>query len=305
MYASSDPRSSLQSGKPIGQKATGPFRQPEIGAFDNTPPQESSATHEGWYLRGRNFVLHQTKVKDGAEFSRTNQPDEYVALTLDPDLTMEITTADGTHSVPGYSIAIIPPGDSKIVVHGEGLLTMLYSPRSKDLVAKCPNAAAFDEPDPRIPPLQLWPDPPEGFRLRHYSLNIPPKEGRFGRIFRCTTLMVNVLEPREGLRDRAEVSPHHHDDFEQLSLALKGRFRHLLRWSWTSNMNHWHEDQAIDCGAPSACIIPPPIIHTSLSTGEETNQLVDIFAPPRRDFSMQDGWVLNAKDYPIPDDPQS
>ena len=114
--------------------------------------------------------------------------------------------------------------------------------------------------------------------------------------------MVNVIYPQDGPRDETRLSPHSHADFEQGSLALQGSYIHHIRWPWTTNRRTWRADDHQACGSPSLTVIPPPAIHTSQAMGSGVNHLIDIFSPPRTDFSRQPGWVLNAAEYPMPED---
>ncbi|PWE29873.1 hypothetical protein DDZ14_16730 [Maritimibacter sp. 55A14] len=299
MYDKTDPRASLASSNPGVLAQTGLIAEPQVACFYETAPQVDDANGQSWLHRGHNFLVCYTQAEAGATFTREDQSDEYCVLL--PETGAEITWNGTTEAVPGFSIAFVPPGDSVVTMPEGGVLVRLFSTASKDLCEGCGNARGYDQPRRHIPEFRPWPDPVDGWKIRTYSLNVPKEDGRFGRIFRCTTLMVNVLDPFEGPRDPSKMSPHHHDDFEQGSLALTGEFTHYLRWQWTSDMADWREDQALEMGAPSMLVIPPPVIHTTRATGTGSNLLVDIFGPPREDFSSKPGWVLNAHDYPMPD----
>ncbi len=299
MYEADDPRSAMakNGSKPAAAAASAAFGQSTYARFYGEEPQEVSDTERTWYTRGQNFVVCYSEVEDGAVFERKGQVDEYVLLLHDPDLGAVVEANGETQEVPGYSITMVPPGDSRITVKGSGVVVRLITTLSEDIASKVSNPEKYAGPHPHVPAFEAWPDPVGGFKIRSYSLDVPDQEGRFGKIFRCTTFMVNVF-PAQGARDLSKLSPHHHDDFEQCSLALQGWYMHHMRWPWTANLHDWQEDEHEKCLAPSVCVIPPRVIHTSAPSDAGANVLVDIFSPPREDFSDMPGWVLNADDYP-------
>lgn len=301
MYDRSDPRAALApagSGRP---PPAGGYAPSSYARFYETPPQEDSPQGRTWYARGQNFVVAYTEARDGARFERRGQPDEYVLLLPDAATSAVVTAGGERQDCAGDALVFVPPGDSLVEIPRAGRIVRLFTVRSEDLAARAPNAAAYATPNEAIPPFAAWPAPRDGWRIRRYGLDVAVEPGRFGRIFRGSTFMVNYLDPRHGPRDVTKLSPHHHDDFEQCSLALDGEFTHDLRWPWTTNMHHWREDEHEFCASPSVAVIPPPAIHTTRAQAPGLNQLVDIFCPPRLDFSRKPGWVLNADDYPVPD----
>ena len=302
MFLKTDPRSKLASGGAPKVAPATAYAAADYLKFYETEPQEVSATGRSWYGRGQNFVVIYTEAKEGWTFERKNQIDEYVVMLPEGGAGATFTAADGEKSAPAASLIIMPPGDSKVRMNGDGRIVIMVTSKATDLTAKCANASSYDERQPNIADFQPWPEPPAGYKIRVYPINVPKQEGRFGRIWRCTTFMVNWVEPRIGPRAITARSPHYHDDFEQCSLLLDGGYTHHLRWPWTSDGGIWRDDNHEYCGSPSITIIPPRVIHTSSAMAPGKNELVDIFSPPRADLSGKPGWVLNEDEYPLPGD---
>ena len=296
MYEADDLRSRLST-TGGGAASASAFGASTYARFYDSAPQDSGEGFKTWYTRGQNFVVCYSEVEPGAVFERAGQVDEYVLLLHEPDMSVTLEANGETQEIGGYTITMVPPGDSKITVKSGGSIVRLITTQNADIAARAPNAEKYAGPHPQCPEFEPWPDPVGGFRIRSYSLDVPDEEGRFGKIFRCTTFMVNVFPP-QGPRDITKLSPHHHDDFEQCSLALHGFYMHHLRWPWTADQNEWRDDEHEKVLSPSVCVIPPKVIHTSAPSDPDTNVLVDIFSPPREDFSDMPGWVLNADDYP-------
>ena len=268
-----------------------------------TPPQIDDGAPT-WIARGVNIVTAVSEAPSGAILTRDN-PDEYMVI-LCPGVTATFEAAGESLSATGPSLTIVPPGASRITVTSGGRLARLFTSRADDLAELAANAAPFHAPfETDVAPLADWPTPPDGFRLRSYALDRfeDPQGPRIQpRIFRSTNMMINAFVPWRTRRDPREMSPHWHADFEQVSLGLQGEFIHHIRYPWTSDSTRWEPDQHLATASPSAAIIPPPAVHTTQDVGEGEAWLIDVFAPPRIDFSLKPGFVLNEADYPLPSD---
>ena len=299
MYDANDPRSALNTAA-TAAKPVSAYGNSEYARHYAEPPQQDGPEGRTWYTRGQNFITAVTLPNADAVLARENQIDEYAILLPERTTKIEVSAGSETKLVDGGSLVFVPPGRSRIRVITPGQTVRIFTTRSADLVALCANRASYVRPKPNVAPAEPWPDPVGGFKICVYDLEPPAEPGRFGRIWRCTTLMINYCETFIGPRDPSRLSPHFHDDFEQGSLAVSGEFIHHLRWPWGIDKAMWKDDEHERCGTPSLCVIPPPSIHTTEAIGPGTNQLVDIFCPPRRDFSEKPGWVLNAAEYPMP-----
>ncbi len=303
MYDKSDPRSVLAA--PTRDSQSGSTATPaSYGLYYQNDPVDNDANGRAWYTRSQNLIVNYIEAKAGATFSRTGQLDEYMIVLPDDDTPYEASANGASVRGSGHQLIIVPPGDSAIRLSKGGRVVRLFTTQSPDLASRCANAQTYAQPDPAHPPFKPWPAPRDGYKLRVYDLVKERKPGQMGPIWRCSTIMLNFPPPGGGPRDVTKMSPHSHYDFDQCSLVLAGSFIHHMRWPWGLNKNQWREDVHVLVGSPSATMIPARVVHTSEAQkpGPEGNRMADIFSPPRLDFSLQEGWVKNADEYPLPED---
>jgi hypothetical protein len=303
-YDRNDPRSQLASGQRTRGTAADIAAPPEYFEFDMLEPDDVTAIGtRSWYVRSQTSCLVYSVAETGETFARSGQPDEYVALLVStptqPAARVDVVAGEAAESVDEDAVVVVPPGDSEIVVTSPGVVVRVFSTEASDVLEGARNADSHTKLHPHAAPFAPWPASPSGDHLRVYKLaDVPVDPMRFGNIFRCSTVMVNVIAADPGARNPEKLSPHFHDDFEQLSLQIDGDYVHHIRTPWTTNLADWREDEHRLCSSPALVVIPPPTVHTSQGVGDHRHQLIDIFCPPRLDFSSKPGWVLNHDDYP-------
>lgn len=299
-YISSDPRSTLRTAQPVAAPDGAPLATQHFDFTELDPDDVSPTGSRTWLVRGHNIVFALTELEAGDRLVR-DDADEVIGFTPAAGAGLQLAGGDRSVEVVDQAVWVLPPGRTSITATTSTRLVRLFTLRATDLVERCRNAAAYAVERPPTAAAEPWPEPVAGAELRVYPgiADIPRSADRFGRIFRNRHAMINILYPRKGPRDPSTLSPHLHEDFEQLSYADSGEHVHHVRTAWGPDRRLWREDEHVRIGSPSLTIIPPPLLHTSEASGAGVNQLIDIFAGPRTDFSERSDWVLNAEDYPM------
>lgn len=275
--------------------------------FSEQKPQDISedGLARTWITRGGNFAVCVSEVKPGAMLAREDNPDEYMVILPPHAASVAIEAGREMIAAEPDSLTIVPPGPSRIVARSAGTIARIFSKASTDIMALAVNDSVYADGAPELAPVDLWPEPVGGYKLRHYPLAqyLDPKGDRIQpRCFRSTNMMVNLFGHFFTRRATNSLSPHWHEDFEQASLCFDGIWKHHIRYNWGADLSTWAPDDHSDTPTPSVIVIPAFAIHTSRDVGEDgpASSLYDIFCPPRMDFAAKPGFVINENEYPLP-----
>jgi len=261
-------------------------------------PAETRGGSRHWLSRSQNAVVEWIEAGAGARAFEVASEAEIMVLLL--TIGAAIDGAGERVRAAGRSLCILPPGRFSIAPDGAGACTVFASTRGDLAGRRVINQATCAQPDPRVAPVGA-----PYRRLKAPGIEVialdevaaPAGNPRL-KMFQSATLSINWVE-YPGPRDRTALSPHSHADFEQISLAAAGDFVHHFRVNWSKNANRWRDDVHARVPSPSVAVIPVHLVHTTEGVGAERHLLIDVFAPPRRDFIAK-GWVANAADYAPP-----
>jgi hypothetical protein len=273
-------------------------READLVRFLDHAPEAGAGTR-CWLARAQNFVVEWIEADAGARAFEVESEHETMVLAL----TTGVAIDGGGQQVRAgaRTLSILPPGRFSITPAGAGACTVFASQRGDLSGRRVLNQATYAQPDPRIAPVgapyQRLKAPGRIEVIALDAVAAPADNPRL-KMFQSATLSINWVE-YAGPRDRTALSPHSHADFEQCSLAAAGDFVHHFRVDWSKNANLWRDDAHVRLPSPSVAMIPVRLVHTTEGVGPERHVLIDVFAPPRRDFIAK-GWVANSADYAPP-----
>ena len=275
-------------------------RQRPFANFSDLAPEAINA-HRHWLMRAHNFEVEWVELAPGPTGAQYESVFESLIITEGGAMDVVTRSAHGMNfmaSIPDHAVGILPAGRHQLTAKTPARVALITSQRSDIQGRRVINAEGCDPRDPRVLPTgkpYRRINPMEGIQVLPLDMiKASPDKPRL-KMLQTETLSLNLVE-YNGPRNRAELSPHSHANFEQGSLALAGEFVHHLRVPWGGDANLWREDEHLSAGSPSLLVIPVELVHTTEGVGEGRHYLIDVFSPPRKDF-ISKGWVFNSADY--------
>lgn len=247
-------------------------------------------------VRAQNFAIDWFRGGTASTFGIASSEETMVLMF---DAAGTIVGAWHSADAPGRSVSVVPAGSYELKLSQAGCGCILSTDRKDAQPAL--NAASYQTNDPRVAPVgPVWPRVTGADNIRVFEIDKfkAPADNPRLKMLQSATMSINWVD-YHGPRDRKALSPHAHADFEQASLAVAGDFVHHLRVAWGKNAEEWRDDEHKLAPSPSILVIPPELIHTAEGVGPGHHLLIDIFAPPRRDFIAKN-WVFNSADYRDP-----
>ena len=274
-------------------ETTAAARKADLVMLDTQP---AKGVIERRCVRAQNFFVEWLAAGAGAPALEISSDGEIMLLTF--DARAKIARAGDVTMIGQRTLAVLPSGACEIAFEAGSACIL----STRQLAATPPlNAASYVASDKRVAPVgPAWRRTGNPNQIQVFDIDRvkAPADNPRLKMFQSATMSINWVD-YEGPRDRTKLSPHAHADLEQASLAVAGSFVHHTRVAWGSNANEWSDDRHLPAGSPSVVVIPPDIIHTTEGVGPGHHLLIDIFAPPRRDFIARN-WVLNSQEYAAP-----
>jgi len=103
-----------------------------------------------------------------------------------------------------------------------------FTALNEDLRTVAPNSHEYYRHPDGVAPVEAWPMPVDGYKIRVYNLD--DGTGRKPHCYRHRTSMTNLPWPiARKPRALNAMSPHTHEDFEQVSIIHSGTMVHHMR----------------------------------------------------------------------------
>ena len=146
-----------------------------IGSYallQGTPAHETEGSASTWWVRAANMITAYSEVVAGSVLERADNADEYFLWAL--FTPCKVTAGGDTVDVPAGSVVIVPPGASSIRFAEAGSVWRGFTSLNADLLEKAPNSGEYAEHPAGVAPLEPWPMPPDGYKIRVYRLDDTP-----------------------------------------------------------------------------------------------------------------------------------